>query len=312
VFESVFVPGNIEKSFASHLKEKKIICSKDYYLGVMFRTDWSIEAFINQKDRMSVAGYCKKSLEAVRGVFDYLGVPTVTFDSLNEAELYANSIGAIQAMASGFIRQLSLGYPSVNIRRVSDLLFKNITLEDCVLNIGTGGERMTFAIDNLIEGSKNPGNLTLLKEFQDINISSVISYAEYIIRHSYKSVAVLGITYKGNQRNLILSPAITLADYLVKNGVRVFLNDPFFSKDEMARIVKGAEIAKFPNGVFSRDVLLLASDHNEYKRLSQSMLNDIKKKTKLVIDNCGIWSHLSFGNKIKYYQVGDGSLNLLK
>lgn len=312
IFESASIPGHIEKYFVGPLKEQGLVCSRDYYLGVMFRTDWSVEAFIKQKDKMPIGGYCAKSLEAMRELFGYLDIPAVELASLKEAEIYANSIGVIQAMVGDFIRQLALGYPPVNVKRLSGLLFKNMTLEDCAMNIGTGGTRMTFAVDNLIQGADIPGKMTLLKEFQGVNISSVLNYGEYITKHGYKSVAILGVTYKGNQKDLTLSPAITLADYLVRNSVKVLLNDPFFDKDEIRGLVKGVAVAGFPEEVFLSDVVIVASDHNEYKYLSQAMLDGLKKKTRLVIDNHGIWSRLNFGGKIKYHQVGDGTLNLSK
>lgn len=312
IFEPVFTPGHIERYFVDYLRSKGIHCSRDYYLGVLLRTDWSVESFLSQKNNMLMAGYCPKSSAFMRELFGYLDIQTIELSNLKEAEIYINSFNAIQAMVSDFTRQLALGYPAVNVKRISELLFKNVTFDDCVLNIGTGGAKMTFAIEHLINGSDYPENLTLLKEFQDISISSVLSYAEYLIRRAYKSVAILGITYKGNQKDLTLSPAITLADYLVKNAVKVSLSDPFCSKKEINKLVKGAKAVEFPDGVFSSDVLVVAADHNKYRYLSQSCLDKIKKHTKLIIDNYGIWSELSFGKSIKYHRVGDGTLDLLR
>lgn len=310
VFESAFVPGYIEKYFVKALKKHKLTCSRNYYLGALFRTDWSMEKFINHKDRMPIGGCCAKTRAVMKKLFSHLDMPTIDLGSVKEAEIYVNSVSAIQAMVSDFIRQLVLGYPSANMKRLSEALFRNITLEDCALNIGTGGEKMTRGADNLIQGSDNPGNLSLLKEFQDINISSVLSYGEYIIRHGYKSVTILGASYRGNQKDLTLSPSITLADYLLRNSVKVLLNDPFCTKNEIRKLVKGVEIIDFPSRAFSTEALVVASDHTVYKHLSQQALNRVQKKTKLIIDNYGIWPHLSFAKKTRYHQVGDGSLNL--
>lgn len=312
IFESAFIPGHIEKRFVESLKQRRVICGRNYLLGALFRTDWNTEAFVNQKDKMPIAGYCQKSLAALREVLDYLRVSTVELKSIKEAEIYVNSLNAIQAMASNFVRQLSLGYTLVNFKMLSELLFNNITLEDCAMNIGTGGRRMTFAIDYLIEGSNNPSDLTLLKEFQDINISSVLNYAEYIVRRGYKSVAILGITYRGDQKDLTLSPAVILANYLIKNSVKVVINDPFCTKDEIRHLVKNAELINFPDDLFCTDAIVLASDHSQYKHVSQSVIDKKRKKTKLIIDNYGAWNHLDFGKGIKYHCPGDGSLKLLK
>jgi len=312
IFQSAFVPGHIEKNFIEKLRKYKLSCPKCYYLGVLFRPDWSIESFIGQKEKMPIAGYCAESLRAMEELFEYLEMPVVKLNNLKEAEIYINSLNALQAMVSDFMRQLALGYPSVNIKELSKVLFKNITFQDCAVNIGTGGERMTYAIDNLIRGSNSQESLTLLKEFQNINVSSVLNYAEFIIRHSYKSVAILGITYKGDQKDLVLSPSITLADYLARNSVKVSLNDPFYNKRQISKLVKGARVVQFPEGAFSHEVLILASDHKEYKYIFQSTVDKLKKKTKLIIDNYGIWSHLKFDKGIKYHCLGDGSLNFLR
>ena len=310
IFSPVFAPGNIENYFVKRLKESKLCRSRDYYLGVWFRTDWNIEDFLTQKNKASIAGCCSKSLRCLHDLMNYIGVATVKLGSLKEAEIYVNCINSLQAMANDFIRQLALGYPSVNVKRISKLLFDNVKFDSCTLNMGTGGEKMTYAIDRLIKGSNSPGKLTLLKEFQNINISSVLSYGEYIKRKNYKSLSILGITYKGNQRDLTLSPSITLANYLIKNSVEVSLNDPFFSKEEIHRLIEGVKTIDFPGKAFSTDVLLLASDHSEYKYLSQAMLDKMNIKTKLIIDNYGIWSGLKFGNKVRYHQIGDGSLDI--
>ncbi|MFA5147256.1 MAG: UDP binding domain-containing protein [Candidatus Omnitrophota bacterium] len=311
IFESTSVPGHIEENFVKPLAARGIRCSRDYYLGAIFRPDWTTEAFMNRKGKLPIAGHCLKGLAAVKRLTEYLGIRTIELDGIKEGEIYINSMNAIQVVVSDFLRQLVLGYPSVNIKKISERLFKNISFDDCAVNIGSGGEKETFAIDNLIRGSESQEALALLKEFQDSGISSVLSYAEYIVRHGYKSVAMLGITYKGNQKDVVLSPSLTLADYLLKNSVRVWLNDPFYSSKDIVKLVKGARAADFPDGVFDADVVVVSSDHNQYRYLSQERLDGIKKKTRLVIDNIGVWSHLKFDGGI-YHQVGDGSLNLLK
>lgn len=312
VLESAATPGHIEKFFVERLKAEGLNCGRDYYLGVLFRTDWSVEAFLKQEDFMPIAGYCRISLEAMRQLCGYFSLPCVELGTIKEAEIYVNSMHALQSMANDFARQLAVGYPSVNIKRVSKALFKNIRLHSCALDMGSGGVRTTFAIDNLIHGSACPQDLTLLKDFQDINISSVLDYGEYIIRHSYKSVGILGLTYGGNQKDVMFSPSITLADYLISNSVEVLLDDPFCTKNEINKLVKNAKVSDFPEGIFSTEVLVLAAGHRRYRQLSQAVFDRIKKKTKLIIDNYGIWSSLSFGDKVKYHCVGDGTLDLTK
>ncbi|MDD5246472.1 MAG: UDP binding domain-containing protein [Candidatus Omnitrophica bacterium] len=312
VFESAFIPGHIENNFVEKLKKANLLPGRDYYLGTMFRTDWSFESFMAGKDRLVISSCDARGLAAVGKLSAYFEMPVVALNSVKEAEIYVNSIAAIQAMAIDFMRQLAIGYPGVDLGKISRSIFRNMNFDDCKLNIGTGGAKMTFAIDYLIEGSANQESLTLLKEFQDINISSVLTYAEYLIRSSYKSVAILGVTYKGNQKDLTLSPSVTMAEYLLKNSLKVILHDPFCSSAELNKYVKGAKVSDFPGSVFDAEVIVVACDHNQYKTLRQNELKRIKKHTKLVIDNYGIWDGLDFGKNIKYHRVGDGTLNLAK
>lgn len=310
LFESAFIPGHIERYFVRCLKERKIICGRHYYLGTLFRADWNVESFITRRNKIVVSGYCQESLERIRKLLSYLGIEAIELSGIKEAEIYINALNTIQSMVNDFMRQLAMGYPLVNMSRISELLFKNISLEDCILNMGTGGTKITFAIEHLLKGSDKPEYMTLLNELREINISSVLSYAEYLIRHAYKSVAIIGITYSGNQKDLTLSPAITLADYLVRNSTRVLIHDPFYSRAEIKKLIKDSVVVDFPREVFSAEAIVVAADHNLYKYLSQEQLDNISGKTKLIIDNYGIWSHLNFGDKTKYHKVGDGKLNI--
>ena len=176
--------------------------------------------------------------------------------------------------------------------------------------MGTGGEKMTFAINYLIDGSTNPGSLGLLKEFQEVNLSSILNYGEYIVKSGYKNVTILGVSSQGDKKELTLSPAISLAEYLLKNNVGVCINDPLFSEADLLRLIKGVKTVVFPNEAFLSEVVIVGSDHFEYFTLSQKVLSKLKKKTKLIIDNYGIWEKLDFGKNTKYYVVGDGSLNI--
>lgn len=311
IFESVFVPGHIEKHFIIPLRKKGFICGKHYFLGAWFRTDWAIESFIDNKEAMPAAGYCSKSSQVLDKVLGYLNIPVFKFSDITDGEIYVNAVNTLQAMVNDFVRQLSLGYPSADMQRIAQAIFMNTNFNECQLNIGTGGTKMTLAIDNLIEGSGNPESLTLLKEFQNLNISSVLAYGEYIMRHGYKSVTILGLTDRGNQKDVMLSPSMTLSDYLIKNSVRVFLHDPLFTKTELQKMVRGSRIVSFPEGAFQNDVLIVASNHDEYKYLSQEKLDAFAIKTKLIIDTDGIWSKLDFGKNTQYVQIGDGTLNLL-
>jgi len=132
IFESAFIPGHIEKYFIGNLKKYGLNVTKDYCAGALFRTDWSIEAFMGKKNRMPIAGCCAKSLDILRAFCEYMGVMPLEMGGIKEAEVYINSTNVIQAMINDFVRQLAMGYPFINMKKLSNILFENITLDDCV------------------------------------------------------------------------------------------------------------------------------------------------------------------------------------
>ncbi len=312
IFLSAYVPGHIEHHFVLPLKAKKLLCGRHYFLGGLFRTDWNVERFINQTRPMPIGGYCPKSLTVLHDFISTLKIPVLILPSLKEAEIYTNTLNALQAIGEDVIRQLAFAYPSQDIRTVSELLFKHISFEDCSLGLGTGGKRMTFAIDYLLKGSAHPKSLALLGEIQNMSISSVLTYAEYLIRHKVGSVTILGLSSIGSQKDITLSPTITLADYLIKNKINVSANDPLYKPEEIRKLLKGVHYVDFPRQSLSGDAVIVASDHALYRSLRQEMISRLFKSVRLVIDTQGIWRQLQFGKKISYHCPGDGTLNLFK
>jgi UDP-glucose 6-dehydrogenase len=310
IFETAHVPGYIKKNFEDKLNDAGKKESKDYFSGVLFRTDWNIEDFISKDIKHVAAASSDEGLKHLMDVCGQLQIEPIKFNQIEEAEIFVNTQNALQALMSDCLRQIMLAYPGHDIRNISDEIYKNFNFNACALNLGTGGEKFTSSIDNLICGSKHAERLTIMKETQDTSLSSVLEYADFVLRKKYKEVGILGISYQGDQKDITLSPAITLADYLSGKDVKVKVYDSFLRSVEIKSLLGRSTILTKVEDVFNCEAVFVVSDNKEFKKLTQSKVDELSMKTKVIIDNYGIWESLKFPKCVKYHRIGDGCLDI--
>ncbi|OGI16391.1 MAG: hypothetical protein A3J63_01765 [Candidatus Moranbacteria bacterium RIFCSPHIGHO2_02_FULL_40_12b] len=92
------------------------------------------------------------------------------------------------------------------------------------------------------------------------------------------AVGILGISYKANVADLRESPVIKIKKFLEKYGANIFMFDPYISN--MSNVKNLEELLK------KSTVIILATDHDEFKKIDPK---DFKKnKIKIIIDgkNC--------------------------
>ncbi|MEY9869621.1 UDP-N-acetyl-D-mannosaminuronate dehydrogenase [Peribacillus sp. B2I2] len=99
------------------------------------------------------------------------------------------------------------------------------------------------------------------------------------IRHP--KVAVFGLSYKGNVDDIRESPAIDVVNILMgMENVDVALHDPHVQSGKMP-------IVSVEDAVKGADLILVLTDHDEFKRMDYDKLSDLMAN-KLILDtrNC--------------------------
>lgn len=300
---SCLKPGFVEKNFIDVLHKDKVDC------GVVsaFRSDWTVDEFLLQKKNMILASNEQDSLAKAALFYRLMGLETCPLKSIQEAELYENAKNVLQYVITTFVNELSFAYPGINVRRIAKNFLDDIELNESHLCIGAGGYKIVSSLQNISEGSKNPNSLTLVKAAQESNLSMVLEYAEIIKANGCKSVTILGISVKGNLKNIELSPSVILAESLNKLGIKIFVDDPLFSTDALCRMLPFAEVIDIGREKVGTDALVLMAKHNKYRYLSQNDINSIiLKNTKFIIDNTGLLKDFKFPKHIKYFLIGAG------
>jgi UDP-N-acetyl-D-mannosaminuronate dehydrogenase len=211
-----------------------------------------------------------------------------------------------------FINQLAFAYPDTNIREMTKYLLEDVELNESHLSVGSGGCKIPLSVENILQGSRNSRFLSLIKESQDSNTSMILMYAERIKRLGCKSVSIMGISVRGNQKDVDLSPSVVIAEYLNKLGIKVYIDDPLYDKaaiNALLPLCKKVDILK--EGLKS-DALLLMATHDKYKYISQRDINSLGiRDARIIIDNVGIFKGFLFSPRTKYHLVGDGKLGNL-
>lgn len=308
LFQSAEIPGTIENSFIERIEKKGI----DWSYASAFRSDWTVEEYIANSKVQVLAGYNEKSLEKAQKIFDLLKINYVVLSSIEEAEIFENAQKSVKFILSAFFNQLSLSYPSIDIRKMTKLLIDNINNRDNLLNIGSLKYQIANSIEHLMSGITAENYLSILKDAESGNISILFKYADLIKKKGITKVCILGISSKDTYKDIRFSPSVILAEYLNKCGITVSIDDPHYDKDDILGIFPFARYFNIDTDKLDSEALFIFREHDNYRFLSQ---RDIDEKgissAQIVIDDVGIFRNFKFGEQTIYHIPGDGNLSKL-
>lgn len=163
---------------------------------------------------------------------------------------------------------------------------------------GVGGH--CLAVDPYFIVAKAPETAKLINLSRQINSSM----PEYVVENvnkmmgtvNGKTITVLGLTYKGNVDDIRESPAMEIYNELSKlNSYDVRAYDPHVKADWVFENLSDA--------LKESDLILVLTDHSEFKELDYKSINSMKNK--IIFDTKNIVNNASFGNEVKYYNYGN-------
>jgi UDP-N-acetyl-D-mannosaminuronate dehydrogenase len=308
VFQSAGAPGMMEKDFVNALHDLGLNCN----FASAFRSDWTVEEYLFANKQRVIAADNSEALEAVKLLYDILGINYKTLSSISEAEVYENAKNSLQYAATVFINQLALAYPDIDIRTMTGYLLDDVELNESHLSIGAGGYKMFSSVQNILAGSMSPKFLSLIREAHKNNLSMIVHYAEKVKKMGCTSATILGLTVRGEQRNIELSPSVILAEYLNKLGLKVNVDDPFYNQEALSAVLPFCRSVDITKQDLETDALFIMTDHNKFKGITQ---NDVENygisKAKIIIDNIPLFNRFQFSPSTLYHAIGDGSLGLM-
>lgn len=130
---------------------------------------------------------------------------------------------------------------------------------------GVGGH--CLAIDPYFICAKAPETAKLIKLSRDTNCSMPMYVADKVQMLldgvTSPKVAAFGMTYKGNIDDIRESPAVAIIDILKSRGMDVSIYDPH---------VAGPECVGLEEAVKDADMVLILTDHAEYKNMDHKKI----------------------------------------
>ncbi|RAV22107.1 nucleotide sugar dehydrogenase [Paenibacillus contaminans] len=148
---------------------------------------------------------------------------------------------------------------------------------------GVGGH--CIAVDPYFIIEKAPFLTPLMTTAREINNAMPEFVAEQVERIAGRApdrtIAVFGVTYKGNVDDIRESPALEVISLLEMRGFRVKVHDPHVSQEN----------APFPlyspaDALQGSDCMLVLADHNEFKDLNEQLLTRMNRAVIFDTKNC--------------------------
>lgn len=145
---------------------------------------------------------------------------------------------------------------------------------------GVGGH--CLAIDPYFICAKAPEDAKLIKLSRDTNSSMpefVADKAQMLLKDiDCPKVAAFGMTYKGNIDDIRESPAVDIINILKSRDINVSIYDPHVDRPECVELEEAVKEA---------DLVLVLTDHNEYKNMDHKHIAELMR-TPLLFDTRNI------------------------
>lgn len=145
---------------------------------------------------------------------------------------------------------------------------------------GVGGH--CLAIDPYFICAKAPDAANIIKLSRDTNSSMpeyVANKVQMLLRDiDCPKVAAFGMTYKGNIDDVRESPAVDIINILKNRDINVSIYDPH---------VERLECVELEEAVRDADLVLILTDHNEYKNMDHKHIADLMR-TPILFDTRNI------------------------
>ena len=307
IIESTLSPRASDTLILPIFRENGVRVGADILYGVAPRRDWFVDGGKNLADLDRVfGGYDSKSSEAIEEVLGIVCRRLHRASNCYVSEMVKSFENAYRHMEITLANQISLAYPSQNVREALELAGTKWNIGTFRPGFGTGGYCIPVASQYVIDGAEIKKELSILKETIKTDRKINILIARSLVKRKLKRIAVLGLSYKGNLKVSILSPTIPFVRALLSKGVAVELCDPYFSDAEVKKIVKTPTF-RFPAGLSKFDAIVLVVGHKEYDLPKVKLLNNLRH-CRFILDNVGFWSKYrrDFESRgIEYHLAGD-------
>lgn len=307
IIESTLAPNTADKVIIPIFEAAGLEVGRDVLLGCAPRRDWfsTPDKSLRTLPRI-MGGTTEETSEVMLQVLGIVCENLIPAPDHLHAEVVKSIENAYRHMEIALANELALAYPGLDVRTVLELVGTKWNVGTFQPSIGVGGYCIPLASHYVLEGATRPEYLTLLKATIASSEAQPQRVADYLIgRGDVKSVGILGLSYTGNVKVSALSPTLTLVRRLTEAGVKVAVNDPHFTPEEIHAIT-GVETFEFPDGMEEFDTVVVVAGHREYEAATHSEVIKALPNCRVILDNAALWSGVDLEKYGIEYRLAGG------
>lgn len=300
IVESTVEPGFVENELIPIIEgnDKKFKAGENFGIGVCPETA-NPGQILNDFQRLPrlVGGINEKIVEIITRIYKHVFtvdlIPMPNCKTANAVKLTTNVFRDINI---AFVNELAILFESIGIdtNKVLEAAKSKYNFQIHYPGPGVGGPCLPVNSYQFLNLAKkiNPDLLKIVKTSREINekmpshiinlLTSCFKEAEKEIENS--EILVLGVSYKPDVKDIQISPAETIIQYLktLKANVKIF--DPYYKDVEVFNIKTESNLV---DALTNTDAVLLITNHREFHDLDPSFLFD-RMRTPIVVDSRGV------------------------
>jgi nucleotide sugar dehydrogenase len=305
IIESTLTPTAVDEIVIPHFAKHNVQVGKDILVAVAPRRDWFVspDKTLETLPRV-VGGTTQQATDLTAEVAGLVCRTVLKAPDHKHAAIVKSIENAYRQVEITLANQLSLAYPDMDMASVLKLAGTKWNMGTYHPSFGTGGYCIPLAPQYVLEGAKHPEELTILQASLKTDFSQPERVVESLKKRGVKSVGVLGIAYAPDLKVHILSPALGIVKGLKDAGIKVKVNDPYYSDEEIDKLL-GVKTFAFPDGLQEFDAVLVCAGHMQYKYTNHTALIGHLRNCRLLLDNMGALSNVRFPQSIEYHSSGD-------
>ncbi|MGK0553076.1 nucleotide sugar dehydrogenase [Macrococcus capreoli] len=299
IVESTIAPRTMDDHVKPYLESKGFVIGEDIYLvhcpERVLPGQIMHELIHNNRIIGGITPACIEAGKKIYGTFVKGEMIETQAKTAEMSKLMENTYRDVNIALANELAKICYKL-DINVQDVISMANKHPRVNLHTPGPGVGGH--CLAVDPYFIIAEAPEEAKLIKLARDVNVSM----PEYVVGHTKNilsklggnKVTVFGLTYKGDVDDIRESPAFDIYEMLKnENGLEVTAFDPHVELEWVEKDMNKA--------LEDSSLVLVLSDHSEFKNLNDSDFKSMKDKvifdTKNVVKN-------KF-NEVQYYNYGN-------
>lgn len=300
IVESTIAPRTMDDHVKPYLESKGFIIGEDIYLvhcpERVLPGQIMHELVYNNRIIGGITPACVEAGKRVYGTFVKGEMIETQAKTAEMSKLMENTYRDVNIALANELAKICNDL-EINVNDVIEMANKHPRVNLHTPGPGVGGH--CLAVDPYFIIAEAPEHALLIKLARDINVSM----PEYVVHHTKEilsklggnKVTVFGLTYKGNVDDIRESPAFDIYEMLTASQYEVVAYDPHvkqeFVEEDMGTAVKDS------------DLVLILSDHSEFKQLTDGDFDGMRSR--YILDTKNVVKTKDEFEEVKYYNFGN-------